>query len=290
MVKKRSAGSLAFTVLNTAFMLMIIIVTLYPILYVFFASISDPEQLVKHSGLIWKPLGFSMSSYRMVLKNPMIATGYQNTLINVVLGTAINLFMTSIGAYVLSRKGYMWKKALMLGIIFTMFFQGGMIPSFLLVSGLGLKDTRWALLIPGAISTYNLIIMRTSFQSVPDSLEESAKMDGAGDFTVLMRIVLPLSKPIIVVMLLYYGVAHWNSWFSPMIYLQSRTLYPLQLILREIIISSDLSSMDGGMDLGRIGAAVKYASIMVSTLPILAVYPFLQRYFVQGVMIGAVKE
>ena len=177
-------------------------------------------------------------------------------------------------------------------ILLTMFFSGGMVPDFLLVEGLGLIDTRWALILPSAINTFNLIIMRTAFAAVPDAMEESAKLEGANDITILFKIYVPISKAVMAVMVLYYAVAHWNSWFPAMLYLRSRALYPLQLILREILIMNSLDSMRGNIDfndLYRVADTIKYATIIVSTIPILMLYPFLQKYFVRGVMIGALK-
>ena len=223
----------------------------------------------------------------------MIGRGYLNTLIIVVGGTAINLLMTSLGAYVLSRPNLPYKRFMNLFVMFTMFFSGGLIPSFLVVSGMGLLDSYWAILLPGAISTYNMIVMRTSFETLPISLEESALIDGANELTVLVRIILPLSAPVVAVMLLFYGVGHWNSWFSAMIYLRTRIKYPLQLILREILVENDLNNMTvdvGSLDKEPIGETIKYATIVVATLPILCIYPFLQKYFTKGIMIGAVKE
>jgi putative aldouronate transport system permease protein len=242
--------------------------------------------------LLLSPLGFNVDGYISVFKNPNIITGYRNTILYVVVGTSINLFMTSLGAYVLSRKGVMLRDPMMMLIVFTMFFSGGLIPNYLLVKNLGMYNTMWALLIPGAISTYNLIIMRTSFAAIPISLEESARIDGANDFTILFRIVLPLSKAVLSVMVLFYAVAHWNSWFSAMIYLQKRDMFPLQLFLREILVNSSTDSMitgSGGSDKEAISEIIKYCTIVVATVPIIVVYPFLQKYFVKGVMIGAVK-
>lgn len=273
-------------------MILMMIVTFYPLLYVAFASISKPSMLIQHRGLLLIPLGLEFGSYGLVFKNPMISKGYINTIFIVLTGTTVNLLMTSLGAYVLSRKGVYWKKLFMIIIVFTMFFGGGLIPTYLLVKNLGLTNTRWALIIPNAISTYNMIIMRTSFMSIPDSLEESARIDGAKDFTILFKIVLPLSMPVIAVMILFYGVGHWNSWFNAMIYLRNRQLYPLQLILREILISSDTTQMltnISGLDQEPVQETVKYATIVIATLPILTIYPFLQKYFVKGVMIGALK-
>lgn len=249
--------------------------------------------MLSHSGLLWKPLGFETGGYRLVLKNPLIFSGCANTLLCVVAGTTINMILTTFAAYALSRKSFLLKKPLMMGIVFTMFFSGCLIPSYLVVNGLGLYDNRLAVLLPGAISAWNMIIMRTSFMAIPASIEESAKLDGANDFTILLRIVVPLSTAVMAVMVLFYAVGHWNAWFGALIYLKDRGKYPLQLILREILIVNSTDSMLGGggdtfgtaMDL-----IVKYACIVVATVPVLCLYPFLQKYFVKGVMIGSVKE
>ncbi|MFD0675883.1 MULTISPECIES: carbohydrate ABC transporter permease [unclassified Paenibacillus] len=292
MNQKRNMGENIFGVFNVCFLLFLTLVTLYPFLYVVFASLSNPSQLASHSGLLLSPLGFNVDGYINVFKNPNIITGYTNTIVYVMVGTSINLFMTCLGAYVLSRKGVMLRDPMMMIIVFTMFFSGGLIPNYLLVKNLGMFNTMWALLIPGAINTYNLIIMRTSFAAIPVSLEESARIDGANDFTILFRIVLPLSKAVFSVMVLFYAVAHWNSWFSAMIYLQKRDMYPLQLFLREILVNSSTDSMitgSGGSDKEAVSEIIKYCTIVVATGPIIAVYPFLQKYFTKGVMIGAVK-
>lgn len=291
-MNERSWGGRAFDAANAVFMIGLSVVTLYPFLYVLISSLSDPAWVVQTRGLIWFPHGFNLEAYRLVFQNPAILTGYANTLFYVVIGTALNILMTSLGAYALSRPLLMWRNAIMFLIVFTMFFSGGLIPTYLLVSNLGLLDSRWALIIPSAMSAYNLIIMRTSFQALPASLEESAKLDGANDFTILFRIVLPLSMPVVAVMILFYGVGHWNSWFNALIYLRTRDLYPLQLILREILITNSTDSMMtavGGGDKMPIGETIKYATIIVATIPILLLYPFLQKYFVKGVMIGAIK-
>ncbi|AEE96863.1 carbohydrate ABC transporter permease [Mahella australiensis] len=304
MLVKRTAGERIFDIINAFILIILCIVCIYPMLYVVFASFSDPIELMKHRGLLLWPLGNpTIEGYKLVFQNPSITNGYKNTIIYVVAGTAINIFMTSLGAYVLSRKNVLWRNLMMFIVTFTMFFSGGMIPTYLLVKNLNMLNTRWAILIPGAISTYNMIIMRTSFAAIPDSLEESAKMDGANDFIVLFRIILPLSTAVLAVMVLFYGVGHWNAWFNAMIYLRDRNLFPLQLILREILLANDLQSMS---DVGNLvgGAAmqagtdvvyfarelVKYCTIVVATVPILALYPFLQKYFVKGVMIGSLKE
>lgn len=288
----RSFGERLFDFVNVILLVGLSVVTLYPFLYVLIASFSDPAWVVAVRGLLWYPKGFTTEAYRLVFDNPAILTGYWNTIVYVSAGTALNILMTSLGAYGLSRQQVMWKNPIMFMIVFTMFFSGGLIPTYLLIGHLGMSDTRWALIVPTAMSAYNLIIMRTSFQAVPVSLEESARLDGANDFTILFRIVLPLSMPVVAVMILFYGVANWNSWFNALIYLRTRDLYPLQLILREILITNSTDSMMtsvSGGDKAPVSETIKYATIIVATVPILLLYPFLQKYFVKGVMIGAIK-
>ena len=291
---KKSKGETVFGVCNVLFMLLMIVITLYPVWYVVTCSFSDSNFLIGDKGLMLLPKGFSLSAYQSVLKNPNIAVGYRNTLFVVVVGTLVNVLMSSLAAFVLTRKQFAIKKVMMTMIIITMYFGGGLVPTYLVVyKYLGLGDTLWALILPGAINTYNMIIMKTNFASIPSSLEESAAIDGANEIVVLFRIVLPLSLPIIAVMVLFYGVAHWNSWCNALIYIRKPALYPLQLRLREILLINDVSSMTAGADASdkyNIGESIKYATIMVATVPILLVYPFIQKYFVKGMMIGAVKE
>lgn len=266
-------------------------VTLYPIIYVLAASLSKAEKLNIHSGLLIWPEGFSLDGYKLIMKDPKILLGYRNTIFYTILGTLINLIMTSIGAFVLSRPKLYFGKAMTLTVIFTMQFGGGMIPTYIVVSRL-LGETIWTLLLPGAILTTNLMIMRTAFASVPESLLESSRIDGAGDGTILTKIILPLTKPTIAVMALYYGVSHWNSWFNASIYLRDKNLYPLQLILREMVLQNqiDQSALDiDAMEANDMSEVIKYSTIMVSLIPVLVVYPFIQKYFVKGVMIGAIK-
>ncbi|SFL59373.1 putative aldouronate transport system permease protein [Paenibacillus sp. 1_12] len=281
-----------FDVFNIIALSLLMLVTLYPIYYVAIASISNPTELMSHKGMIWFPQGFSLKAYSMVFDNPMILKGYGNTIFIVIVGLLFNLTLTAFGAYALSRKGLYYRKQLTLFIVFTMFFGGGLIPYYLTVKGLGLTNTVWALIIPQAINTFNLIIMRTTFHAIPDSLEESAKIDGANDFIILFRIIVPISLPIMAVMILYYGVSHWNSWFNAMIFIRDRELFPLQLILREILISGETAGMVTGAEAGdmvMLAETLKYATIMIATLPILFVYPFLQKYFVKGALLGAIK-
>lgn len=290
---KKSKGERAFQVFNYAFLMLIMLVCLYPVWYVAVASFSNSNVLTQHSGLLFRPIGFSIDAYKKVFQNPMIGKGYLNTLFILIIGVFLDLVMTSLGAYFLSRKRVMFKKPIMLFIVFTMFFSGGMIPFYINLKELHLTNTLWGLIIPFMITTSNLIILRTSFESIPESLIEAAQIDGAGHIRILTTIVLPLSKAMLAVMVLYYGVSIWNSWFWASAILRNREMYPLQIILREILLSNDTSSMTAGAsatDTEAIGMTIKYATIMVATVPILCVYPFLQKYFTKGTMVGAVKE
>ena len=289
---KRTLGERIFEVVNLAFLVLVMIVMLYPLMHVLYASFSNPNLLSAHAGVLLRPLGFSTAAYEAVLQNPDIYTGYSNTLFLVTVGTLCSLLLTIFSAYVLSRRGYGLRRVFNFVATFTMFFSGGLIPFYLQVKGLGLLNTRWSLILPTLMSTYNLIVLRTAFASVPASLEEAAKIDGANDFTVLFRVIVPLSIPSLAVIVLFYAVSYWNAWFYAMVFLRKRELYPLQLILREILIMSSADSMVD-MDINDraiVSQTIKYATIIVSTLPILVVYPFLQKYFVQGMMVGAVKE
>ncbi|QHW33576.1 carbohydrate ABC transporter permease [Paenibacillus rhizovicinus] len=295
MIHNRSMSEKTFDLFNIIFLSVLSIACIYPMLYVIFASLSDPRLLMQHEGLLLKPLGFTWKGYSLVLNNPNISIGYYNTVYYVVVGTLISMIFTCFGGYALSRKGVLFSKYILILITITMFFSGGLIPFYLLVKDLGIYDTRWAIILPSAINTWNLIIMRTSFMQIPESLEESAKMDGANDFTVLFRIILPLSMPIIAVMVLFYGVAMWNSWFNAAIFLRDRSTFPLQLILREILIQNDKGSMlqvqngISGQAEDMYRALIQYSTIVIATLPILFAYPFLQKYFVKGIMVGSLK-
>ncbi len=272
------------------------IIMLYPMLYEVFVSFSEPAQLVKARGILTHPLGFSLDAYKIVFGIKDIITGYGNTLFVMVVGLAVNLLMTSLGAYFISRKSSRVKllKPFMVMILFTMYFSGGLVPTWLTVKNLGLYDTRWALIIPNALSTYNMILLCSYFKSIPDSLEESVSMDGGNHFTILFRIILPLSKPAMAVMFLYYGVSHWNSWFNAMIYLRSKELYPLQLVLRNILVEGSAlntnSASVSALNYEEMEMSVKAAMVVVSTVPFLLIYPFLQKYFQGGLMVGSLKE
>ena len=294
MVENKSFGSRLFDVFNYVLLFVLTLIFLYPLWYVLVGSISDPVRLFMHNGLLLRPLGFSLQGYRTMLQNPNIGIGYANTLFYVVVGTAMSIFFSCLGAYTLSRPKLMFKKIFTLLVVFTMYFSGGMIPKFLVVKGIGLYNTRMAVILPGVISTWNMIVMRTSFRAIPPSLEESARLDGAGDFTILFRIILPCAKATIAVMVLYYAVAQWNGWFDAMIYLQDRKKFPLQLFMREILLininNANNAAGNDASDVLYLDTLVKYAMIIISTVPILCVYPFVQKYFMKGVMMGSVKE
>lgn len=289
---KHSKAEQVFNVFNILLMLALMIITLYPLLYVLFASLSDASRLMQHSGLLLKPLGLNLSSYNLVIHNPLIISGYINTIIVVVSSVLLSMFLTILGAYTLSRKGLYWGKLISLIVIFPMFFSGGLIPFYLLIKNLGMIDSLWALILPTAISTYNMMIMRTAFASIPKALEEAAEIDGANPITILFRILVPLTIPTIAVLILYYAVANWNSWFNAMLFMPSKQRWPLQLVLRDLLIQNQTSDMTSGVaaaDKFSVSETIKYATIIVSTLPILCLYPFLQKYFLKGVMVGSVK-
>ena len=236
-MKKRNLGEGVFQICNGLVLLLVSLVTLYPFLYVIFASFSDPLKLMGNSSLLLKPLGFSLGAYKKVFLNPSIYSGYMNTVFYVTVGTLVNILATCMAAYVLSRKQFMLRRVLTIMFIFTMYFSGGLIPTYMLVNSLGLVNTRWSMIIPSAMSTYNMIICRTYFvNSIPDELYEAGQLDGCTPFKYLLRVVVPLSKPILAVLVLYYGVTKWNSYFDAMIYLKSQTMVPLQIVLRDILI------------------------------------------------------
>ncbi|GIN70883.1 ABC transporter permease [Bacillus sp. J14TS2] len=278
-----------FTIVNAIILLGVALVTTYPFLHMIAVSLSGDVHVLRGDvNLI--PKGITLKNYLHVLSDPRIGTGYLNTLIYVTLGTIISLIITAMGAYALSKKKMIFRKGFMLMIVFTILFSGGMIPTFLVVKNLGLMDTVWAMVLPAAISTWNLIIMRTFFSStIPNELEESAKIDGLNDIGIFIRIVLPLSKPVLATIGLFYAVGIWNNFMLPLLYLRDNALYPLQIILRNMVLVEEMASVSG-TDAVVIQESIQYATILVSTLPILLLYPFLQKYFVKGVMIGSLKD
>ena len=289
-MKLRQSKISLFDVINYLLMAMLILITVYPFYYVICASLSDPTKIAGETLLLY-PKGFTLEGYKAVLNNKNIFIGYRNTLFYVIVGTAVNIILTTIVAYSLSKKTY-WGTKVMFLITFTMFFGGGLVPRYIVNQKLGLVGSPLSQILPDAIAVWNLIVMRTSFLQLPDEIEDAAKMDGCSDWKYFTKIVIPLSKATIAVMVLFYGVGHWNAWFNASIYLRSREMYPLQLFLREILILNSMEDMSnfaqGEMKI-MIEDTIKYATIIVSTLPILVSYPFLQKYFVKGVMVGAIK-
>ena len=294
MIEQKTLGSRAFTLVNTLLLVLLSLFFLYPMWYVLVGSISDPFSLFVSNDLLLLPKGFSLKGYEQVFKNPNILTGYKNTLWYLSVGTVCNVLATSLGAYVLSRPNLMLKKFFSLSVVFTMYFGGGLIPTFLTVKMLGLYNSWLALILPGLIGTWNMIVMRTSFKALPASIEESARIDGANDFVILFRIILPCAKATLAVIVLYYAVSYWNNWFNAMIYLKDKNKYPLQLFLREILLANTANgaTAEGFVesDMLYLEDVVRYATIIISTLPILCAYPFCQKYFLKGVMMGSVKE
>ena len=292
-VKLGREDKIFYTICYTIIIILTILV-LYPIVYIVSASFSDAAALARGDVWLW-PVDFSLDGYQAVFNYNKVWIGYRNTIFYVIAGTLINIAMTLICAYPLARKGLPGRSAFAYLFSFTMLFGGGMIPNYLLVKSLGMVDEVWAMLIPGAMSVYNMIVCRTFIQSnIPEELLESSQIDGCNDFLFFFKMVLPLSKAIIAVLTLWYAVGHWNAYFSAFMYLYDENLYPLQIFLRDILVSSDFSG-DLFMDAEELAAMqslkllLKYALIVVSTAPLFTIYPFLQKYFVKGVMIGSVK-
>ncbi|GGF89429.1 sugar ABC transporter permease [Paenibacillus albidus] len=297
---KESKGDKLFLVSTYIYLCLALVVVIYPLIYILSASISDPQDV--NSGAMWLfPKNLTLDGYKLVFENPKIWNGYLNTIIYTVIGTLLNLVVTLPASYALSRSDFVGRQFFMGFILFTMFFSGGLVPTYLLIKNLGLINSMGALILPVAASVWNIVVARTFFQStIPKELQEAAHIDGCTNLRLFIRIILPLSAPIVAVMALFYGVGHWNSYFPSLIYLNDETKYPLQMVLRQILVLQEMSAETTGAAIsGEVAMAmnskaetaslVKYGVIVVSTLPIIAVYPFLQRYFVQGVMIGSVK-
>ncbi|SMG51767.1 carbohydrate ABC transporter permease [Paenibacillus aquistagni] len=288
-----------FLTCNYIYLTIALLLVLYPLLYIVSASISDPKLVA--SGEMWLfPKGITFEGYKMVFQNDKIWMGYGNTILYTVIGTCVNLIVTIPAAYALSRKDFVGRNFFMGMFMVTMFIGGGLVPGYLLIKNLGLVNSMWALILPGAASIWNIIVSRTFFAStIPRELQEAAQIDGCTNMRLFIKIVLPLSAPIIAVMALFYGVGHWNSYFSALIYLNDESKFPLQMILRQILVLNEISADTAGAinasvaeamnNKAEVAALLKYGVIIVSTLPVIAIYPFLQRYFVQGVMIGSVK-
>ena len=292
----RSKGEKIFAVFNYILMTFLAFITLYPMWHVFMSSISDPSHVLADRGIyLWFKGTPNIKGYILVLRNPNISVGYINTLFYVTVGTAFSMLSTILGAYALSRRGLYWNRFIMRLIVFTMYFQGGLMPLYIQMRSFGMLDTRWAVLLPVMVGTMNLIILRTAFVSAPESLVESAKLDGASEWRIVWQIIVPVAKAAVSVILLFYAVMYWNAWFYPSIFLNTRALWPMQLVLREILIQGDTTAMVDMSEVGQAGIEhyrllVKYTTIIIATLPVLAIYPFIQKYFVTGVMIGSLKE
>jgi len=285
----KTPGEILIRSIIVIIMLFICATTLYPFWYILVASFSEPLAVIKAGGVMLWFKGFDLYSYKEVFAHRLFLRSYYNTLIYLTLGVATNMIMTTLAAYALSVKGIRGAGIIMRVIVFTMFFSGGLIPTYIIVDKLKMVDTMWSQFIPYAINTYNMIILRTAFRNIPDSIQEAAIIDGATPFKIMTLIVLPLSLPSIMVIGLYYAVEIWNSYIRALIYIRSDTKYPLQLILRQVLLSNTMGQQDQAFVNTNIGLTVKYATIIVSTVPILMVYPFIQKYFVQGVMIGSIK-
>ena len=291
---RQSRGDALFSVVVYVLGALILLLVAYPLVYVLSASVSDPIDIVT-GRLILFPHAFQLRAFQSVFKSKDLMIGYRNTIIYSIVGTLINLVMTTTGAYSLSRKDMVGRTFITFLISFTMFFSGGMIPTYIVIKNLGLLNTFWVMVLPGAISATNLLIMRNYFQhSIPQEIIEAAYMDGCTNVGTLIRVVIPVSKSIIAVMVIFYLVGHWNSYFNALLYLNKRSRYTLQIFLREILIKNQLGDMGAGSDTGTVEMtllyeSLKYAVIVASTLPMMIFYPFMQRYFVKGVMIGSVK-
>lgn len=298
-VKKRAVkvgqtrADKAFDIMNYVLLTICFLVVAYPLYFVVIASVSDPVDVNAGRVLLY-PIKASLDGYRRILEYESFFTGYGNTLIYTLVGTLVNMVVTVPAAYALSRKDLVGRNVVMMMITFTMIFSAGRIPAFLNVRDLGLIDTMWALILPVAVSTWNLIVARTFFQqTIPDDLLEAAQLDGATNVQFFTQIVLPLSKSILAVLVLFYAVSHWNKYEDALYYIRTDSKRPLQLVLRSILFENSMNDMvDDAANLAaqmRLGDLIKYGVIIASTLPLLILYPFLQRYFIQGVMIGAVK-
>lgn len=291
---RKSKGDIIFDVVNYTLLTLSMLLVLYPLYFVVIASFSDPNAIYE-GRVIFLPKGLSLEGYKKLLEEKSIWNGYLNTIIYTVVGTIINVALTLTAAFSLSRKNLPMRKFFMVMILFTMFFSGGMIPNYMLVQKLGLLDTMWSLILPVAVGPWNLIIAKSFFQtSIPDELCEASYIDGASHFLLFRKVVLPLSKAIVAILILFYSLHHWNSFFTALLYIRDQSKYPLQLVLRNILIESDLnanmlSDANSVADKLKMADLIKYGSIIVATVPILSIYPFVQKYFVQGVMIGAVK-
>ncbi|AFH62986.1 carbohydrate ABC transporter permease [Paenibacillus caseinilyticus] len=289
--QRLTASRIVFNVFNALFMTLVVILTLYPFLYILAASFSD--QLFIQQGKVGIiPKGFNLDAYKLVFEFPMIGRSYWNTVVYTVTGTLVSVLLTVCAAYPLSRKSMLGRKFFTGVILLPMIFAGGIVPTFLIVNAMGMRNTIWAIIIPGAVSSFYVFIQRTFFEAIPQELEEAARIDGCSHMQILLRMILPLSLPSLVTIGLFYAVGQWNSFFPAMLYLSDKSMHPIQLLLRDIVIMNQTDSVLTGAaadERAMIGESVKFATIMVATVPILLVYPFIQKFFVQGAMVGSIK-
>lgn len=289
-----STGDKIFEIVNYTLLTLLMLIILYPVIYVVSASFSDAQAVISGE-VVLLPVRPTLRGYKAVFENKKIMTGFFNSFIYLFAGTSLNIVMTMLCAYPLSRKEFRARNFLSLFLVFTVYFSGGLVPSYILVTKLGMTNTRWAMLIPSAMSVYNMIICRTYIvNSIPDELYEAGQIDGCTPWKYFVRVVIPLCKPIIAVLTLYYGVGRWNDYFNPMLYLRKTELQPLTTVMREILLLSrtNLSQISDVASLAKmqgLAELLKYSTIVVASLPVMLMYPFIQKYFVKGVMIGAVK-
>ncbi len=286
------AGDKVFYTVNTIFLALMALIVLYPLYFIVIASISDPDAVLGGRVVLY-PVQLTLDGFRKILERADIWRGYLNTIIYTLLTVVLSLVVTIPAGWALSRRTLPGKKAFMIYFIIPMFFGGGLIPFYNVMSSLGLVNTMWSIVLPSILSVWNLFMTKTFFESsIPDGLIEAAKIDGAGEYRVFTSLVLPLSKAILAVMALYYAIGQWNSYFNAMIFLQDETMYPLQLVLKEILIASESTVGGSGetiLEQFRLANQIKYVSVIVSSVPVLLLYPFVQKYFSQGVMIGSLK-
>lgn len=293
MLKRRTKGDVVFDIINTILLTIVFLIILYPLIFVVSSSVSNPLEVMK-GNVVLLPKGFSLDAYARVFRDGSIMTGYLNTIIYTVLGTLLNLALTMLAAYPLSRRDFRGGKFFTIIMTITMFFGGGMIPTYLMYQNLGLVGKPVVLVIRGAVSVWNIVITRTFMEGIPYSLQEAAFIDGCSDFKTFTRIILPLSKPIIATMTLFYGIFHWNDFMGALLYINDEKYYPLQLVLRNILLQGEMEGLtdnasDSLAQQQMLIEGLRYAVIVVASLPVLILYPFLQKYFVQGMTVGSVK-
>lgn len=293
---EKSYSDKIFDVVNLIVMCVLLLIFIWPMWFVLIASFSDPNQLWLGNVILW-PKGFTLEAYEKLLEYTDIWTGYKNTILYTVVGTLVNLILTVTLAYPLSRKDFLPRKFIMIMLVITMYFSGGLIPTYLVVKNLGMVNNFWAMIIPGAISTYNVLVVRTYFlNSIPNELHEAAKLDGANNLQFFGKIALPLAKPVVAVVGLYYAVGHWNDYYTALIYLYDKEKFPLTCFLKNLIIDTS-TAMQGSFgssasemeSMIRLAQSLKYSTIIAAVIPMLIVYPFVQKFFVKGVMIGSIK-